>query len=231
MILWLNYGRCIYKGELVWNDERAKEMRFRECIMPKISRVAFSILWIKAAMLMSTKLTRVAKAADAFWYWIVAVVQQKWCCKCCCAILSLFKSAAGDDEFDTLNQPHSQSRCFLDPGHPLCQSLFFSIIYLTWIQGASAPWQELWQQKQRVSSKYEDCWLCIGAKSHSQIIDYFVSYPNSFLQSWMRLRPFSVLLQGMQMAMPSCQSCWYQSTSAPTTLHSQHASPSLTPDT
>ena len=30
---------------------------------------------------------------------------------------------------------------------------FFSIIYLAWIQGASAPWHELWQQKQRVSSK------------------------------------------------------------------------------
>ena len=85
--IWKMY---VHKNEMVWNDERAKEMRFRECIMPKISRVAFSILWIKAAMLMSTKLTRVAKAADALLYRRVAVVQQKWCCKCCSAILSLF---------------------------------------------------------------------------------------------------------------------------------------------
>ena len=39
---------------------------------------------------MSTKLTRMAKAADTLLYWRVAVVQQKWCCKCGSAILSLF---------------------------------------------------------------------------------------------------------------------------------------------
>ena len=38
-------------------------------------------------------------------------------------------------------------------GHWRVRRATFSIIYLAWIQGASAPWHELWQQKQRVSSK------------------------------------------------------------------------------